>query len=86
MCIQIDENTLKIVARFTPLGAKWPNQVWVCIVYVVSGDSKESLGWYITEKNTHKRWPDELSELEANQKGYFRDKNRRDKCYTVFRE
>ena len=79
----LDDNTLKVMARFTPVGENWPNGVWVCIVYIYSGDWKGGLGWYMTEVNTNKRFPDELSESEANQKGYFRDETRTTKSYTL---
>jgi len=78
----VDETTLKVIAGFTEVGEFWPSGAWVCIVFNPDSSWRGAAGWYIAD-TYHRRYPDELSELEANQKHIFRDKSRLDKSYTV---
>lgn len=65
----MDEQTLKVLARFTEIGQYWPQYVWVW-------NNGEPLGekrWYQCKSNTWKRYSCELSEVEANQLGFHKE-------------
>lgn len=69
----MDENTLKIIAAFTSVGQLWPVGAWICYPNQVG----TSLGWYKIENTQIERLrirnDKEISELEANQRGFFRN-------------
>ena len=63
----MDEQTLKVLARFTPVGSKWPWGTWV---YNPTWRKKQ---WFqVIVPVLERRLPDEISEAEANQRGIFR--------------
>jgi hypothetical protein len=59
----MDEQTIKVLARFTEVNQRWPIGAWVCVEFV---------GWYKNSPHPLTRWVGEMSELEANQRGIFR--------------
>lgn len=66
----MDENTIKVLARFTEIGQDWPMYSWF---YSLKSDGGTDNWIYVACKVLQKRLPNELSELEANQKGVFRN-------------
>jgi hypothetical protein len=73
----MDEQTIKVLARFVEVGQWWPVGAWI------NWNNGEG-GWLqimeCEDENHRKRWTGELSELECNVKGIFRkeeeDENR----------
>jgi hypothetical protein len=68
----MDEQTLKVLARLTMVGELWPVGAWICFV--------SDNNWYqIKDVDADKypsqrvRYDHEMSELEANLKGIFKD-------------
>jgi hypothetical protein len=62
--VELDENVIKVIARFTPIGKPWPTDAWIYLIHAEEWARVSSWAW---------RRGDELSELEANQKGIFRN-------------
>ena len=62
--MELDENVIKVIARFTPVGKPWPVDAWIYLIHAQGWARVSSWEWYRS---------DELSELEANQKGIFRN-------------
>jgi hypothetical protein len=60
-----DEQTIKVLARFTEVGQWWPVGAWLYLTHAK----------FWARVPQHYKWhkTDELSELEANQKGIFRN-------------
>lgn len=77
MANDLTRDVLKVIARFTPVGEKWPVGVWVCNL-----GRAARWGWYLT-RYSDSRHHDEMSELEANQKGIFRKADIASDCYAV---
>jgi hypothetical protein len=69
----MDDNTLKVVARFTEVGQWWLVGAWI---YIARRLESSGNGWHkIRNSETETlriRLAHELSEAEANQKGLFR--------------
>ncbi len=74
----MDENTIKVLALFTQVGTPWPIGAWVFRI----GTIYNNRDWYQVRKNMYhpsmsrfyyNRESDELSELEANYQGIFRE-------------
>jgi hypothetical protein len=72
--IVVDEQTEKVIAAFTPVGEWWPVGAWI-----VNSEGPTFVYWHKIANSTNMtrriRLPHEISELEANQKGYFRDES-----------
>jgi len=77
MTSELDENTIKVLARFTEIGQHWPMGAWVYMRYIVMNDD-----WYLVTEGNINRIANHISELEANQKGLFRDKTKT-KSYSI---
>jgi len=69
----LDEQTIKVIAAFTPVGQWWPVGAWIVT------DHSSPSGYYWHRIRAPKidtiriRLPHELSEIEANQRGNFRN-------------
>jgi hypothetical protein len=64
----MDEQTIKVLARFTEVGQLWPMGAWV---YLTTLEGPSS--WmYVDREGLRKRYRVEISELEANSRGFFR--------------
>ena len=73
----MDEQTIKVLARFTEVGQWWPVGAW--IYFPSMGSDWDNMKWWkIEEIDSHRsrvRLDYEISELEANQKGIYRTNN-----------
>ena len=75
---KMDENTIKVLARFTGVGQDWPIGAWYYVgfdIKVLKGET----GWCQAKENdrdTVRRQRYMLCELETNQKGVFRTDDR----------
>jgi hypothetical protein len=70
----MDEQTLKVIARLTEVGQWWPAGCWIY------SDKNMSEWWQIRNyelENQRIRLLHEISELEANQKGIFRESEKK---------
>jgi hypothetical protein len=72
----MDAETLKVVARFTPIGELWPVGAWIYCLHKYQKDGF----WYLIKNyegekydSMRRRFDHEISELEANQRGVFRN-------------
>jgi hypothetical protein len=63
-----DEQTIRVIARFTEIGQTWPAFSWI----YVAGVTWNGGGWWRIPVDGVTRFDGEISELEANQKGIFR--------------
>jgi len=86
----MDEQTLKVIARLTEVGHHWPAGCWIysdknmsewwpagCWIY---SDKNMGEWWQIRNyelENQRIRLLHEISELEANQKGIFRESEKK---------
>lgn len=70
----MDEQTIKVLARFTEIGQLWPDGAWVHNTDMISGHIY--IKWFQIKKehdtDFKTRIPSEISEAEANQRGIFR--------------
>lgn len=82
----MDEQTIKVLARFTEIGQLWPEGAWIYITSDVVTANGITYIWFKTYKSACARQNDEISELEANQKGIFRDPNRLSSYSTEIKE
>jgi hypothetical protein len=65
--MEMNEQAIKVLARFTPLDGQWPIGAWVYM--------SNSRAWLFVKQSFDTiRLDSEISELEANQRGIFRDK------------
>lgn len=65
----MDEQTIKVLARFTEVGEKWPWGAW----YYYYSPNEICRAWQKVEHDfLQKRLGYEICELEANQKGIYR--------------
>jgi hypothetical protein len=61
----MDEQTIKVLARFVEVGQDWPMNSWVYEIHKGT--------WFLVDmKILQPRFANEICELEANQKGIFR--------------
>jgi hypothetical protein len=77
----MDENTIKVLARFVEIGQHWPVGAYVYTVGFTS-----SLGWYTVNGPHVYRLKTEICEAEANQRGIFRDRDKMFNSYPVMKE
>jgi len=66
----MDEQTIKVLARFTRIGELWPVGAWICYP-----NSSHPDVWHKVRGEGLSRWEIEISELEANSTGIFRGPN-----------
>jgi len=70
----MNEQAIKVLARFTEVGQWWPKHAW--IYYSISDEN--NFKWHPIKDSESKfdriRMSYEICELEANQKGIFRDR------------
>ena len=67
----MDEQTIKVLARFTEIGQNFPSGAWIC--YERVRDSGIYNMWHKVKGQHFRRDPGELSESEANSMGIYRD-------------
>jgi hypothetical protein len=72
----MDEQTLKVIACFTPIGKPWPKGAWIFVTSNMKTSSGSDYRWFRAIDADFTRQSDELSEIEANQRGWFRDGDR----------
>jgi hypothetical protein len=73
----MNEAAIKVIARLTPPGGAWPVGAWVAVMG--NTNRRWLYRWrhvgradYDKHADVRYRWPDELSELEANALGIYR--------------
>lgn len=74
MPTNMDEDTLKVIASFTPVGEWWPVGAWI----VTEIEASRCYWHKIPNRETKSariRLDHEISELEANNKGWFRNEH-----------
>jgi hypothetical protein len=74
MEVAMDENAIKVIASFTPVGEWWPVGAWIVTEIVPT----ECYWHKISKKEAESariRLDHEISELEANNKGWFRNEH-----------
>ena len=72
---EMDENTIKVLARFTEIGEKWPIGAWFYVGFTIPILEDET-GWCKAKKGYCRSGYYEVCELEANQKGVYRTDER----------
>jgi hypothetical protein len=65
---EMNEDVIKVLARFVEIGQMWPIGSWVYRQYRNLDDV-----WYFVRNRYTDRMSNQISELEANQKGIFRE-------------
>jgi hypothetical protein len=70
---EMDENTIKVLARFTETGQNFPSGAWIC--YESDRGSGLYDRWHKIISRSFRRDPGELSESEANSMGIYRNKD-----------
>jgi hypothetical protein len=65
----MDEQTIKVLARFVEIGQRWPRGAWCFVGHVIKYADNET-GWFKSSGNIREHY--EICELEANQMGYHR--------------
>jgi len=65
----MDENAIKVLARFTEIGGLWPIGAWVYLTTVEGPNA-----WmHVDREGLRLRYGVEICELEANTRAYFRE-------------
>jgi hypothetical protein len=64
----MDEQAIKVRARFVEVGQYWPKGAWVHVL----GSASEHAFYRVTTDDVVDRRHGEICEIEANQKGIFR--------------
>lgn len=67
----MDEQAIKVLARLTEVGNYFPADAWIYHDIGTCGS------WYKIKGKKYRREPWNLSELEANQKGIFRESEKK---------
>jgi len=73
----MDEQAVKVLARFTEVGQLWPVNAWI---YFINRSSPPEHKWYKIKDvpsagyaAMRVRYDHEISELEANSRGFYRE-------------